>query len=175
MAMIMAASVPDRRAEFPHQRMNDGKLVAIIAPSSTVIGLLCGKAHDEERHGDAVVEMGRDRAAAPDPCRRAVNDQVVAFDLESTPASARPAATAARRSDSFTRSSCSPCIRVVPSAKAAATARIGYSSIIDGARQAGTVTPVEPACAHAQVRDRLAAFVALVQALDRWRPSRAAS
>ncbi len=53
-----------------------------------------------------------------------------------------------------------------PRAKAAATARIGYSSIIDGARSGGTSTPVERLVAHAQIGDRLAAVLALVQALD---------
>ena len=37
--------------------------------------------------------------------------------------------------------------RVVPSAKAAATARMRYSSIIDGARSGGTSTPIIPAWA----------------------------
>ena len=46
------------------------------------------------------------------------------------------------RSLSFTLSSSSPCITVSPWAKDAATARMGYSSIIDGARAAGTVTPL---------------------------------
>lgn len=35
-------------------------------------------------------------------------------------------------------------MRVVPRAQAAATARIGYSSIIDGARSGGTSTPLNP-------------------------------
>ena len=60
---------------------------------------------------------------------------------QSTPAAARPAATAASRSLSFTLSSLKPRMRVAPEAKAAATARIGYSSIIEGARAAGTSTP----------------------------------
>ena len=38
---------------------------------------------------------------------------------------------------SFTRSSCNPSILVVPDAQAAATARIGYSSIILGAMWLG--------------------------------------
>ena len=38
--------------------------------------------------------------------------------------------------------------------------------------QAGTVDAGEAAVPHAQVRNRLAAFLALVQAFDRWRPSR---
>ncbi len=41
----------------------------------------------------------------------------------------------------MTLSSARPRMRVVPSAKAAATARIGYSSIIEGARSGGTSTP----------------------------------
>ena len=48
---------------------------------------------------------------------------------------------AASRSLSLTRNSSSPCITVLPSAKAAATARMGYSSIMEGARSAGTSTP----------------------------------
>ncbi|QYU68541.1 MFS transporter [Leptolyngbya sp. 15MV] len=58
-----------------------------------------------------------------------------------TPLTARSAAVAARRSLSLTRSSFSPRIRVVPRAAAATTARIGYSSIIAGARSGGTSTP----------------------------------
>ena len=59
----------------------------------------------------------------------------------STPQAAKPSTMAARRSLSLTRSSPRPCITVSPSAQAAATARTGYSSIIDGARAAGTSTP----------------------------------
>jgi hypothetical protein len=48
---------------------------------------------------------------------------------------------------------------VVPRAQDAATARIGYSSIIEGARPAGTSTPLsdDPALTR-QVGDRLAAL-----------------
>lgn len=59
---------------------------------------------------------------------------------------ARPAATAARRSHSLTRSSSRPRITVVPCAKAAATASTGYSSIIEGARSDGTSIPVSREC-----------------------------
>ena len=45
---------------------NSGKLVAIGVPSSTVTGSLGRQAEDEEAHGDAVVEMGGDGAAAGD-------------------------------------------------------------------------------------------------------------
>ena len=59
-----------------------------------------------------------------------------------TPQPARPAAIAERRSLSLTRSSARPRITVRPQAQAAATARIGYSSIIRGARSAGISAPV---------------------------------
>ncbi len=49
---------------------------------------------------------------------------------------------AARRSLSLTRNSSRPRITVRPSAKAAATARTGYSSIIDGAHSGGTSKPL---------------------------------
>ena len=55
-----------------------------------------------------------------------------------TPQAASPWAMAARRSLSLTRSSARPFMTVRPRAQAAATARIGYSSIIEGARSAGT-------------------------------------
>jgi hypothetical protein len=64
---------------------------------------------------------------------------------------------------------------VSPSAKAAATDRTGYSSIIDGARSAGTVTPLSVGRAHAQVGHILAAGIARVQHFDIGRPFPAAS
>ena len=62
-----------------------------------------------------------------------------------------------------------------PSAKAAATARIGYSSIIDGARSGGTSTPFSARVARGDVADRLAAVLALVRDRRGPRPSRAGS
>ena len=60
--------------------MKVGKLVAIMAPSSIAHRLAGGEAHDQESHGDAVVEMGRDRAAAARrPCR-SPHDEIVAVD-----------------------------------------------------------------------------------------------
>ena len=59
----------------------------------------------------------------------------------SMPVASSPADTAASRSDSFTRNSDSPFMRVWPLANAAATASTGYSSIMAGARAAGTSTP----------------------------------
>ena len=78
----------------------------------------------------------------PPSARAALDEEVVALDLVRDARRRRgPRATAASRSLSLTRSSCRPRMRVVPAAKAAATARIGYSSIIEGARAAGTSTP----------------------------------
>ena len=71
----------------------------------------------------------------------------------STPLTRSISAVAARRSDSFTRNSFSPRMRVTPSANDAATARIGYSSIMDGARSGGTSTPLS-----ADVRTRRSAI-----------------
>ena len=55
----------------------------------------------------------------------------------------------------------------MPSANAAATARIGYSSIMVGARSAGTSTPFSAPALHPQIGDVLAALVALLEHLDR--------
>ena len=60
----------------------------------------------------------------------------------STPQAASPAAVAACRSLSFSLSSDNPAMRVSPSAKAATAASTGYSSIMEGARSAGTCTPL---------------------------------
>ena len=65
---------------------------------------------------------------------------------------------AASRSLSFTRSSFSPRMRVVPDAVAAITARIGYSSIMLGACSHGTSTPRSAPYVDDQVADRLAAL-----------------
>ena len=54
----------------------------------------------------------------------------------------RPRAIASIRSHSLTRNSLIPRIIVLPEAKAATTDRIGYSSIIEGARFGGTSTPL---------------------------------
>ena len=80
-----------------------------------------------------------------------------------TPLAVSPATVAASRSLSFTFSSARPSMRVSPSANAATTASIGYSSIMLGARCAATCTPVEWRVAHANVGDGLAALLALVE------------
>ena len=53
-------------------------------------------------------------------------------------------------------------MRVVPSAQDAATARMGYSSIMVGARSAGTSTPFSAAALDAEIGHRLAADLAFV-------------
>ena len=58
-----------------------------------------------------------------------------------TPQASSPRAIASMRSLSLTRISLIPRITVAPSAVAASAARIGYSSIIDGARSGGTSMP----------------------------------
>ena len=93
----------------------------------------------------------------------------------STPLTRSIAAVAARRSDSFTRNSFRPRMRVVPSANDAATARIGYSSIIDRRALGRHLDALERRGAHAQIGDVLAAFVARGRVPRSRRPSRAAS
>ena len=74
---------------------------------------------------------------APPPCTSSQSRPEAVI----TPLACKPASTAASRSLSLTRNSSRPSMRVVPSANEAATARMGYSSIIEGARSAGTRTP----------------------------------
>src|SRR6185312_5359247 len=113
---------------------NPGKLVAINAPSSILTG------RSLAMPWSMWVVTRPPPGARPLPCTIKSSPSI----STSTPFTRRSAAVAARRSDSLTRNSLRPRITVVPSAKAAATARIGYSSIMDGARAAGTSTPRSP-------------------------------
>ena len=106
----------------------------------------------------------------------AAHDQVVALDLDGRRRLASgPSATAASRSLSLTRSSCRPRIRVSPLAKAAATASTGYSSIIEGARAAGTSTPFSAEWRTRRSADLLAALDARGRGSRCGRPSPSAS
>ena len=121
--------------------------------------------HDEKAHRDPGDPLGRDQPSAPRP--PALDDQVIALDgAVDLPAALSPAATAARRSLSLTLSSCKPRMRVEPEANAAATDRIGYSSIIEGARAAGTSTPLSVPARTLKSATFLAALDAFVERLD---------
>ena len=144
-----------------------GKLVAMNAASSTCTGFSLRGAQHQRRHGDAVIHVGLDQAAAGRRGRWPCTIRSSPSISTSTPLTRSRAAVASSRSDSLTRSSLRPRMRVVPSANAAATARIGYSSIMVGARSGGTSTPFSARAAHPQVGDLLAALVAPLQHLDR--------
>ena len=95
-------------------------------------------------HGDAVVEMRRSTVAAAEPlaARPAAHGRAelrLRCSRRRWPSS--PAATAASRSDSLTRSSSSPCISVSPSAKLPRPPAPDTRRSSTGARSAGTVTP----------------------------------
>src|SRR6185437_10315920 len=122
---------------------NPGKLVAINAPSSILTGRSLASPMtraDMAMRWSMCVVTRPPPGARPLPCTIRSSPSI----STSTPFTRRSAAVAARRSDSLTRNSLRPRITVVPSAKAAATARTGYSSIMDGARAAGTSTPRSP-------------------------------
>src|SRR5688572_16794391 len=117
-----------------------GKLVAIMLPS--LIAISFSEASPMTRK-DMAMRWSRWVSTLPPPSTRPpVTSSQSRPDAVLTPLAARPASTAASRSLSFTLSSSSPSMRVTPSAKAAATASTGYSSIIDGARSRGTFTPL---------------------------------
>ena len=106
---------PARRWRYDHEkrapspamrRLEGGKARRDHAlASSTVMPRRARKAHDEEAHGDAMVEMRRDHAAARHLAGAAGTIRSSPSIAQSTPAAARPAAMAASRSDSLTRSS----------------------------------------------------------------------
>src|SRR5215467_9774107 len=118
-----------------------GKLVAIGAASSMHTGRRVAKPRTRNaiaiRWSSWVAIKAPPSGGPPSPSTVSVSPSTVTR----TPQAARPAPMAVRRSLSFTRSSASPRITVRPRAQAAATARIGYSSIIRGARSAGMSAP----------------------------------
>src|SRR5215471_1070349 len=132
------------RAPRPFTRDSKfGKLVAIIEPSSTRTGF--EDARPMIRKLMAIrwsiwVSTSPPPPTPPAPLPSTIKPSGNSSTM--TPFAFNPAATAAKRSDSLTRSSSSPRMIVLPSAKAAATASTGYSSIMVGARSGGTSTPL---------------------------------
>src|SRR5262249_29217390 len=119
-----------------------GKLVSIGEPSSTATG---SRAASPSTRNDMATRWSRRVATRPPPGGGAPlpwTTRLSAAMATAPPFASRPAATLANRSLSFARSSARPSMRVLPCAQEAATARMGYSSIIDGARSAGTSTPL---------------------------------
>ena len=88
---------------------------------SSIATACARRGQDKENSRDAMVEMGCHHAASRDIAGAALDGEIVA-----------ESSTARSRSDSLTRNSARPRIRVSPEAYAAATARMGYSSIIEG-------------------------------------------
>src|SRR5208283_1439910 len=111
---------------------NFGKLVAIMRASSIAMGRR--EARPRQRKLIAM-RWSRWVAAMPPPATSPARPSTMRSSSAicvATPPSRKPSATAPRRSDSLTLSSARPRILVSPEAKAAATARMGYSSIIEG-------------------------------------------
>ena len=77
MAMIMTNPRPSPRINST----KPGKLVAMKVPSSTCTGCSLRKPQHQGRHGDAVIHVGGDDAAAGGVAL-AVHDQIVAVDLD---------------------------------------------------------------------------------------------
>src|SRR5262249_2727417 len=133
----------DHEKSAPRARIKaekPGKLVAIMAASSTRTGFSLAKPMTRNamamRWSMWVVTVPPPDAP-PLPCTIRSSPSI----STSPPLATRPAATAASRSDSFTRNSLSPRMTVVPWAKLAATANTGYSSIMAGPPAPGTSTP----------------------------------
>ena len=168
MAMIIA-SCPAPREVAPTLSMrprNSGKLVATIVVSSTVTGCSAGEPQGQKGHGDAVIEVRRDRAAAaaracaahgrayrlrPRPRRRwrepgdGRGEPVALLHLELGEAIHARVALGKRGDDRQHRI---------------------FVDHAEGARSRGTATPFKRRIAHADVGDRLAALFARVQERD---------
>ena len=119
-----------------------GKLVAMAEPSSTRTGAW---APNPRTRKAIAMRWSRWTAMSPPPGGGPPHPSITMSSPSArtaTPQAASPSTMAENRSLSLTRSSSSPRNRVWPSAKAAATAATGYSSIIDGARSAGISAPL---------------------------------
>src|SRR6188474_2637529 len=126
-ACAFADSGPNLRAQAGHQIHEFGEAGGDHAGVVYCHRMFRRQAHDQEAHGDAVVEMGLDRLAARIAEALAAGDAAhgergLAFG-EIDAVEFEAARDTARRSDSLTRSSSRPVMMVVPSAKEAATAR----------------------------------------------------
>ncbi len=158
----------DLRTQPGHQWFENRERCRDGQPSSTLTGFCDAKPQDKKGHRDPVVDMGRTGrtrpARRPHPSRgRSARPPLP------RPGHRRPRARAPSRrcrSLSLTRSSFTPRITVTPSAQAATTERIGYSSIIDARPLLRHFDALKLRCPHAQVCHRLAALFARVLELD---------
>src|ERR1039458_868835 len=130
----------DHDRSAPSERISStkpGKLVAMKAPSSMRTGLSLAKPITSAAMAlrcSMWVKNSPPPAALALPCTIRSSPSISTVK----PLARSMAAVASNRSDSLTRNSFRPRRRVTPCANEAATARIGYSSIIAGARSAGT-------------------------------------
>ena len=138
-----------------------------MASSSTVTGLSEARPMHQKAHGEAMVEMGLDQSRRPARRRRRLrrtrsSPSIVA----STPLAARPAAVAASRSDSFTRSS----LKAVHPGRALGEGGDHREDgiFVDHGRRArgGHVHAGQLAVANPQIGDLLAALLAPVENVD---------
>src|SRR5687767_2982963 len=70
-------SVEDGGAKIPHERDKGRKARLNHGAVVDGHGILRRKSHNEERHGDAVIEMGGNRAAALHRPAASLDDEVV--------------------------------------------------------------------------------------------------
>ena len=134
-----------------------------------------GEAHDQEAHGDAVVEMGRDRAAARGLALAALDDEIVALDRVRD-AAGRKARRDRRETIAFLDAQFAQAAHARLASREGRGDREHRIFVDHGGRARGRhVDAAKLARAHAQIGDLLAAFLARVQRLDVARPSRAAS
>ena len=140
------SAVESRRAEAAHQALETGEAGGDHAERRRrVTGSVGGQAQDQEGHGDAVVHGWSRPGRRPRTARRRrATVRLPAPPRHATPLAASPPAIVARRSLSLTRSSPRPSHQGGALGEGAATARIGNSSIIEGARSGGTTTPRQP-------------------------------
>jgi hypothetical protein len=121
---------------------------------------------DGERHGDAVIVKGADRTPAD---VAAVDDDAVVEHLVAH-AQGRQALGHARDAVALLHAQLLGTAQYrAPSAQAAATNSTGNSSIASGTSSAGNLDAAQGRVAHEEVRDRLAADLALVAPQQRYR------
>ena len=158
----------DRRAEPVHQRHEIGKARRDRARIVDPHGLARGQARAPEtpsRCGGRAASRSARRLRGGSPVPSTIRSSPSTCDAapQAREALAMPVEPVAFLDPQFGEAAHD---RAAACAQAAATARIGYSSIIDGARSGGMSAPLQRAGADTQIGDRLAALDALVLERD---------
>ena len=125
-----------------HQVNKTGKLVQLRPHHHDTPEFSVTSPNTKKAHRNAVIKVDGDSDAPLGRSSNAIDFHPIIARTTLRRRRSSPSTMACRRSDSFTRSSPMPVIRVVPVAMQPRHESTGYSSIIEAARSGGTSMPL---------------------------------